>query len=1455
MKKLMRKLLSIAVSACLVLTCTTTTAFAQASSVGITYQAHVQNIGWQTSVSDGQAAGTSGSGLRLEALKINLTNAPADSKICYQTHVQNLGWLPTVSNGEIGGTTGQSLRAEAFKIYLENLPGYSVEYRVHVQDIGWMGWVKDGAEAGTTGRSLRVEAVQIRIIAVDSTVTVTPSAITLIAGGTTGIIKASDSSTNSSDKLNTNFTWSTSDARVATVNGGIVTPLAEGTAVITAASSKTGMTASSIVTVVSGISYQPQSLVSFNSNGGSSVNSLTVPCGGTLKLPANPTKAGYNFGGWFTDNNIFTDAFTGTTPVAQSLTVYAKWNVISYTVSFNSNGGSPVTSIIQDYGTALTAPAAPTKSGFAFAGWNPLLPATMPVNGAALGAQWNPKSLSVAAQDGAITAKTSSQSASCAITTANVSDAEIVTVSLYAADGITAASVPEGLTASALPVSTNTSAVSITADNTSMAGTYYFRAVIDGVKSNLVTVTISKANPVIQTYPAPGSIVYGSVLAKSDLIGGVAVHDGNMVSGIFTLVDADYMPSAGLYSAKLKFTPTDSANFNTLSGSSIQDVTVSVTLRPITITAASSSKVYNGSVLYSSGYSITSGSLVIGQQSFGTTTGSQLFVGSSANRLNSFGIIDADNNDVTKNYKVTAVDGNLTVTRASIDLTVTADSAVKVYDGTALTDSGYTFTGTLAAGDTVTAITAGGQTSVGTGTNLISSVKVMHDGTDVTENYTINTTDGTLQVTSRPITIKANDEVRVYDGTALTGGAAVVGGSLADNQTLSACTTVGSQTNVGSTANTASAAIIRDSMYADVTSNYSITYRTGTLEVTSRPVTITADSSSKVYDGTALTYSSASVTAGSLAANQILYSAVVTGSRTNAGSSVNSVSGALIRDGSNNDVTSNYTISYTTGTLTITARPITITAASNQKVYDGLPLAIHNSELNAGTPLAAGEILFTVTTAGSQTNVGSSANTPSGAIVKRGETDVTSNYAITYTSGMLTVTARPITILARSSTLTYDGSVQSVSGWDLTSGSMALSQIFSTTAGASGTNAGFYTTSFSNAKVLAGTTDVTSNYSITLLDGALTINQLPIQIIAYSDSKIYDATVLVNHTSELSGSTPLASGDILYSVTTTGSRIDAGSSNNTPSGAVIMRDETDVTVNYAITYTPGTLTVMQRPITVTAGSDVKTYDGTTSSTGQPTITSGTLVSGQIGNWTQNFTSSTAGTNINILPGGTIWNNGVNVTGNYSITFSYGKGTIYQRSITLTAVTDTKTYDGNTSSVGQPTLTAGSLVSGQTGNWTQSFATSAAGTNINLIPSGTIWNGGQDVTGSYSIGTVYSAGTINAAPSNIISVNGNTITVGSINGAIVSSARFIVTSLNQSHSSQTDVYTLKAYDNSTGTWVTLQQNPPSYSLMGNTLTIAYDYDGVHPYSLIEFFFFNQDGCLSGYQSTIEYTANF
>ena len=140
-------------------------------SASVKYQTHVQDIGWQTQVKDGEIAGTEGQSKRLEAIKIELKNLE-NIKIKYQTHIEDIGWQNWKYNGELTGTESQSKRLEAIKIELEYSEEYSIMYRVHIQDIGWQDWRYDGEKAGTEGQSKRLEAIQIKIVEKQTSISV-----------------------------------------------------------------------------------------------------------------------------------------------------------------------------------------------------------------------------------------------------------------------------------------------------------------------------------------------------------------------------------------------------------------------------------------------------------------------------------------------------------------------------------------------------------------------------------------------------------------------------------------------------------------------------------------------------------------------------------------------------------------------------------------------------------------------------------------------------------------------------------------------------------------------------------------------------------------------------------------------------------------------------------------------------------------------------------------------------------------------------------------------------------------------------------------------------------------------------------------------------------------------------------------------------------------------------------
>ncbi|PAD30381.1 hypothetical protein CHH60_16460 [Paenibacillus sp. 7523-1] len=109
--------------------------------------------------------------------------------------------------------------------------------------------------------------------------------------------------------------------------------------------------------------------VNFDSNGGTAVDDQSVPYSELATAPTDPTKAGHTFAGWFTDSGLSQAFDFDNTPVTGDLTLYAKWSINSYTINFNSNGGTAVDNQSVPYSELAAAPDAPAKDGHTFAGW------------------------------------------------------------------------------------------------------------------------------------------------------------------------------------------------------------------------------------------------------------------------------------------------------------------------------------------------------------------------------------------------------------------------------------------------------------------------------------------------------------------------------------------------------------------------------------------------------------------------------------------------------------------------------------------------------------------------------------------------------------------------------------------------------------------------------------------------------------------------------------------------------------------------------------------------------------------------------------------------------------------------------------------------------------------------------------------------------------------------------
>ena len=123
-----------------------------------------------------------------------------------------------------------------------------------------------------------------------------------------------------------------------------------------------------------------QYTITFDTNGGSEIAPITQDYGTKITAPANPTRKGYTFKGW--------DKEIPETMPAENITVKAQWEINQYTITFDTNGGSEIAPITQDYGTKITVPADPTRKGYTFKGWDKKIPETMPAENITITARW-----------------------------------------------------------------------------------------------------------------------------------------------------------------------------------------------------------------------------------------------------------------------------------------------------------------------------------------------------------------------------------------------------------------------------------------------------------------------------------------------------------------------------------------------------------------------------------------------------------------------------------------------------------------------------------------------------------------------------------------------------------------------------------------------------------------------------------------------------------------------------------------------------------------------------------------------------------------------------------------------------------------------------------------------------------------------------------------------------------
>ena len=720
-----------------------------------------------------------------------------------------------------------------------------------------------------------------------------------------------------------------------------------------------------------------------------------------------------------------------------------------------------------------------------------------------------------------------------------------------------------------------------------MSAANYVFSTVNGT----LTIADTPATMIAVTADPGSTSIYGQALTYTAIVSQTVTGDptptgtvlfeidGNPIGSAVTLADgsatSDSLSSPIVGSHTIEVMYSGDGFYATNS----QAVTQTITPAPLAITADNQTSVY-GSPLptLTASYSgfvngDTSASLST-QPTLSTTATVNSKVPGNPYTITASGAVDS-------NYTITYTPGILTITPA--DLTITADNQTMIY-GAALPPLTVSYSG-FENGDTPANLsTAPTLTTMATTSSHVGSYDISASGA-VDPDYTIAYVDGSLSITPASLTITADNQTNVYGATLPTLTASYTGfvngdtsASLTTLPTLSTTATSASHVADGPYAITASNAVDAD---------YSITYVAGSLTVTTAPLLITADNQTKVY-GAALPTLTASYTgfvngdtSESLTAQPSLSTTATAAS--DAGGYTITASGA---------VDSDYSISYASGTLTITQAALTITADDQSKVYgEELPTltASYSGFVNGDTAanLDIGPTLSTTATTNSDVGVYS--------ITVSGAADV--DYTITFVSGTLTVTSAALTITADNQTKVYGAALPmltaSYSGFVNGDTSASLTTLPTVT-----------TTATASSDVLGSPYSITAsgaadtNYTITYVAGTLTVTPATLSAVADNLSRpegqanppltytIFglvngDTTSVISGAPNLSTTATTASFDGQYPITITVGTLSAANYDfNTVDGIMTVTETPDTTI--VLTANPGSTSTYGQSITFTA---------------------------------------------------------------------------------------------------------------------------------------------------------------------------------------------------------------------------------------------------------------------------------
>lgn len=756
-------------------------------------------------------------------------------------------------------------------------------------------------------------------------------------------------------------------------------------------------------------------------------------------------------------------------------------------------------------------------------------------------------------------------------------------------------------------------------------GTYkvFYRVTAEGrnEKTGSADIVIEKADSTVTTAPAAKTLTYNG--QAQELVTAGTASGGTMKYAVTT---ANQEPAAEAYTFDNTSIPAKTAAGtyyvwykvkadNNHNDTDANYVEVSIGKRSVTLTSATASKVYDGTALTNTDVTVGGDGFVTGEGVTCNVTGSQILPGNTKNTFT----YTLNSGTTAGNYEITKTEGTLTVTDRTdeegddkkYEITVTANSNDFTYDGTEHSVSGFvqtafTFNGVTYTVSGLTATAKG--TDVGSYTAEVTGTAVVKDANDnnLTNQFIVSTSNGTLTINKRNVTLTSATASKTYDGNALTDNTVTTSGDGFATGEGATYSVTGSQKVVGSSANAFTYTLNTGTKEA----NYNITKTEGTLKVTSRDakyqISPQANSDEVKYDGQSHEVTGFETDTFTVEGNTYTVSGLTAaGSGTDAGSYTVSVSGtAVVKDSDGNDVSDQFSVTPQTGTLTINKRSVTLTSASDEKEYDGD--ALTNDEVTVtGDGFVTGEgATYDVT--GTRTLVGSSENAFTYTLNEGTKAD---NYDITPSYGTLTVNNRntkyEVTLTANSGTEKYDGNEKTVSGYTIdgnagegtgesvvTSFTASNGKTYTVTgmsAEVTGTNAGEYAVNVIGTPIVkdADGNDVTAQFAVSSESGKLTINKRSITLTSATDTKVYDGKALSNDEITVSEDGFAEGEGATYDVT--GSQTLAGESANAFTYA--LSDGT-IADNYDITTVEGKLTVTKSDSSgeVTAVSGL-IYDG------------------------------------------------------------------------------------------------------------------------------------------------------------------------------------------------------------------------------------------------------------------------